>query len=178
MKSERNHQDGFTMIELLVATAMMVIICGAAVTMLISVMKTQPRDSERADQIGTARNAIEKLTADIRQGEKATLSGTSGVTLTTYCDGSAGTSKCQVTYACGTEPGVTPTRYACTRKVDNEPARPDLTGLASSEVFSGDGRSEPRYVGVKVQLPTPGEESVTVLEDGAALHNASAFRGT
>ncbi len=181
--NEMPMDEGFTLIELLVATAMMVIICGAAVTMLISAMKTQPKSSERADQIGNARNAIEKLTTDIRQGERATLSSASSITLTTYCDRSTGVAKCQVSYSCAEEPGAAPPRsaqprYGCTRRVGTEPARIALSGLASSEVFSGDGRTEPRYIAVKVQLPTPGEQSVTVLEDGAALHNAPNYRGS
>jgi Tfp pilus assembly protein PilV len=171
-------ESGVTLIELLIAMIMTVIITGAAVSMLVSSMHRQSESTQRADQIGTARNAIEKITADIRQGAKAELSGTNTVKLTTYCHSSTGTSRCEVTYTCSEEAGTAPPRYECTRKVGTKAARTVVTGLETNQVFSGDGRSEPRYVGVKVQLPTPGELSSTVLEDGAALHNATNYRGS
>jgi type II secretory pathway pseudopilin PulG len=166
------------MIELLIAIVMTVIIIGAAVSMLISSMHRQTDATASSDQIGTARNAIEKMTADIRQGAKAELTGTTAVKLTTYCHSSSGVARCEVTYNCAAEVGIVPTQYKCTRRVGTEAARTVLTGLQTNQVFSGDGRSEPRYVGVKVELQTPEERSVTVLEDGAALHSAPNYRGT
>lgn len=182
-------EGGFTMIEILIATAMMIIISAAAVSMLVSVMRAQPNETTRADQIGTARNVIETVTADIRQGVKAVPSGRSQVTLTTYCDKSSGaTESCQVVYACTQEAGVTPTSYKCTRKVGSEAAVTVVSKLASSSVFcfvpsttapacANASGTEASYVGIQLEIWNPGARSVTVLEDGAALHNSPTYKG-
>ena len=48
-------EAGFTLIELLVSMAMGVVVLGAVGSLMVSAMKDQPRISERAQDIGTAR---------------------------------------------------------------------------------------------------------------------------
>jgi type II secretory pathway pseudopilin PulG len=179
-------ESGFTLVELLVATAMMVVICGAAVLMLTSVMKQTPKVTTRADQIGTARNAIEKIAREVRQGREATSTGASQMTLKTFCTSSGGAaSECTVAYSCALESGKT--TYACSRTVSGVTTKV-VGGLASAEVFcffpnteskecgKAGTASPPRYVGIQVRIPqTTATETQTVLEGGAALHNSTSL---
>ena len=143
--------------------------------------------TKRADQIGDARNALEKLTVDLRQGSQVTNAAPESLTLDTVCDTATGTQTCSVEYACAEEGGGAGT-FQCTRAVDGEAARQFVTGLDSPEVFcvvpSTEGTEcgetngdDPTYVGVKIEFPATKREAVTVLEGGAALHNLSAGEG-
>jgi prepilin-type N-terminal cleavage/methylation domain-containing protein len=179
-------ERGFTLIELLIATAMMVVICGAAVMMITSVMRQSPKITNRSDQIGFARNAIETISGEVRQGKSATSTGPSQMTLATFCTSSGGAaSECTVTYNCAIESGKT--TYACTRTVSGV-SKKVVSGLASPEVFCfypNTGTTEcgpmstaspPKYVGLKVRFPqTVSTEAQTVLEGGAALHNSNSL---
>ncbi|MBS1843540.1 MAG: prepilin-type N-terminal cleavage/methylation domain-containing protein [Actinobacteria bacterium] len=178
--------SGFTIIELLVATAMMVVVCGAAVLMLTSVMRQTPKVTNRADQISFARNAIEQITREVRQGREATSTGSSQMTLKTFCTTGAGAaSECTVSYSCAVESGKT--TYACSRTVGGITTKV-VGGLASAEVFCFYPNAEskecgkasptalPRYVGLQVRFPQQtSAETQTVLEGGAALHNSTAL---
>lgn len=188
--SIRADQRGFTMIELLVAAAMMVVITAAAVAMMISAMKQQPDLTERADQIGTARNAIGKMTADLRQGREVISATPEKLSLSTYCDttSSPRAEPCVVSYVCGLE-AVGATTYRCTRAVGSGTARIVVSGLSSAKVFcvvpsvSGSTCGErqtgvtPTYVGAKIELSAGSQQGKTVLEDGAALHNSPVLLG-
>jgi type II secretory pathway pseudopilin PulG len=173
---------GLTLVELLVATAMTIIITGAAVALMVSALHKQQNVTSRSDRIGEARNAIEKITNDIRQGRKVTVAGPTGVTIETYCDSSSGLGeKCTVAYACATE---TTGKYKCTRTVGTTTTTP-IIELSSPNVFcfvpstvSGNESecgtrktgAEPTYVGVEVKLASR-EGGGATLQDGAALHN-------
>jgi Tfp pilus assembly protein PilW len=203
MPNRLHSEDGFTLVEMLVAMVMGLLVTIAAVMFLVSIMHRQPKTTSSADVIGHARNAEEKITADIRVGEKATLVGPAELQVEAQCAqvGAAGTGSCTVTYACVTQ-GADGT-YDCTRSVSSEAdpagtAETLVSGLASdqgvfcvyptSEVNPTSGKEsecgpetaerKPLYVGVKVELPNyEGSQSNTVLEDGAALHNAPELLG-
>src|ERR1700754_1060383 len=100
MKQVGCHEGGFTLLELLIAAAMSVIVVGAATTMLISVMHRQPAVSGRAEEIGNARNAIEKITAGLRDGAKVTSASPYNVMLSKPCSTSEN-GECNVGYSCG-----------------------------------------------------------------------------
>ena len=178
-------ESGFTIIELLVATAVMVIICGAAVLMLTSVMKQAPKVTNRADQIGFARNVIGQITSEVRQGREATSTGASQMTLKTFCTNGGAASECTVSYSCALEAGKT--TFACSKTVAGVTTTV-VGGLASGEVFCFYPNTEgkecgkasttalPRYVGLQVRFPQQSaSETQTVLEGGAALHNSTAL---
>jgi type II secretory pathway pseudopilin PulG len=192
MLSRLNSDDnsaGITMIELLVAISMMVVITGAAVSMLVSSLHDQVGQTKRADQVGTARNAIEKLTVDLRQGDTVTTGTPTQLALSTYCHtGTGGASTaCTVSYSCAIESGKT--TYRCTRKVNNGTARTFASGLLTGNVFcfvpSTSGTEcgtrntavSTTYVGAKIELPASTQGGRTVLEDGAALHNSPGVIG-
>ncbi len=185
-KSRHRQEQGFTLIEMLVAMIMSVIVVGAAVSMLISSMHSQASQTARADQIGTARNAIEKITVDIRQGRSATYESPQRIKLDTQCHAGGVASECEVSYSCAN--GV------CTRKVGSGPPKVVMSGLAATngeEVFCvipstkpqpntecGPSNGQPAaFVGVTVEFPSSEQGSVTALEGGAALHNASTYGG-
>jgi type II secretory pathway pseudopilin PulG len=189
-----DREGGFTLIELLVATAMMVVICGAAVTMLISVMQQTPKVTNRADQIGAARNAIERVAREVRQGKKVTSTGPAQMTLETFCTSAVAATECKVEYSCALESGKT--TYGCSRTISTVTTKV-VGGLASAEVFcfypnkekiecpkataTSPGRvvgeAEPaRFVNLRVSFPRQSTtEKNDVLEGGAALHNSTSL---
>ncbi len=191
--SPKNDDSGFTMIELIVAATMMIVVIGAVVSLLLSSMRTQPEVTDRAHQIGEARNALEKLTADLRQGSVADYEAPSALRLATLCDSDSGAVPCEIAYSCAAEEGGT---FGCTRTVNSGAAATVVTGLASPDVFCvspslGDpDASEPKssdcgasngeppaYVGVAIEFPAGEQDGKTVLEGGAALHNLAVEDG-
>ncbi|GEM_PF-526360 len=195
----RAGEAGFTLIELLVASMMMVVITGAAVAMLISVMHREPAVSGRADQIGNARNAIETMTSDFREGVKVAYASPSQITVDTTVCGQGG-GECSVSYTCAGE--TTGGTFECVREKDGQLSTA-ITGLASPDLFCyypndelesaspeakecgqilnpSDPDKELTYVGIKIQFPQENNESEnSTIEGGVALHNApSLLRGT
>jgi prepilin-type N-terminal cleavage/methylation domain-containing protein len=186
--SRHSDESGFTMIELLVGIAMALVITMAAVTMFNSIINHQSDSTQAADIIGTARNAAEKLTTDVREGEKATVVQPYELQLVTPCSTitAGATGSCEIIYSCARELGKT--TYSCSRSVSGT-TKTVITGLASREVFcvyptsesgkecGAQGVVTPRYVGIDLEFPNhskaAGASSTTVLEDGAALHNSS-----
>jgi len=190
---------GFTLIELLVAAAMSVVVVGAATTMLISVMHRGPAVSGRANQVGNARNAIESMTADFREGVKVAYASPSQITVeTTGCGLEGG--ECSVSYSCPAEPAAD--TFECVREREGQRATV-VTGLASPDLFCyypnaepetaspeakecaqvgnpSDPVEEPTYVGIKIQFPQESNASEnSTIEGGVALHNApSLLQGT
>ena len=177
------NERGLTLIELLVATAMTIVITGAAVSLMVSSLHGQQHVTANSDRIGEARNVIEKLTVDLRQGSKVTVAGPEAVTIKTYCDSSAGVSeKCTVAYSCTAE---AMSKYKCTRAVNGGSAKTSIVELSSPKVFCfvpssetgnesacGERKTgtEPTYVGVEVKLASR-EGGGATLQGGAALHN-------
>jgi prepilin-type N-terminal cleavage/methylation domain-containing protein len=170
-------QRGFTIPELTVAALISLIIAAAGMTLVITMVRSQPAVSERAGQVQQGRTMLEVLTRELRQGESVLSPTTSGLSVITYvnsatCGGAHATTSilCRVTYGCGST--------SCTRTERN----PDGSGTGSAEtvvrgitgpnVFSYQGTSgDPSYVGIRLVFPADdGSEAIT-LDDGAALRN-------
>jgi prepilin-type N-terminal cleavage/methylation domain-containing protein len=178
-------EAGFTMIELLVAMTMAVVLTGAAVALLVTALKDQPKVTNRADQVGKARIATEQMVRELRQGvsgsvNKGETPSASKVTFETYVDGTCGTTAvttgtlCKVTYACAgtsctrtTKNPSTGTQSAATTFIEgvfNPTAVFEYTKAGSTcasvvgEVVS--------YVSVTLELLNS-DKSKTVLADGA-----------
>lgn len=194
----RRDERGLTLIELIVASAMSVVLMAGVSSMLISTMKTQPKVSERAQDVSSARWVLERLTREIRNGVRIDVATPSTVSFVTYvrrtsCGGSVQTSattpaiKCQVTYQC--------TATFCTRSeaAEGKAGTPKtvFTGINSSSVFCyvpskaadplscGEARSfkETTYIGVRLQMPKPdGAATALTVSDGASLRNATLLR--
>jgi len=173
-------EAGLTLIELLVAAAMGVVLMGGVVTVLIGAVRSQPRLSQSAGNVQTARFALDRMTRELRNGISVAEAKTTTVSFETYvrhssCGSStllAATSpsiKCQVRYTCEsgackrteTQPGVLTGGTPVTV----------VKGLSSATGFS---YPSPTYVKVTLVIPsTGGGSDATTVSDGASLRNAT-----
>jgi prepilin-type N-terminal cleavage/methylation domain-containing protein len=190
LQTADSREDGYTLIEMLVAMAMATLVTGAAVMLLLTIMHRQPKTTSTADVIGNARNALEKITQDVRVGKTATVAQPSELKVKAECSqvGSTGTGECEVAYSCLQESGKL--TYKCQRSVSGGAATTVISGLASAQVFcvyptseagkecGPQGSETVLYAGIKVELPNYEESHGNmVLEDGAALHNSPQLLG-
>jgi len=181
-RARTDREAGLTLVELLVAAAMSVVLVGAAGSMVISAVKTQPRISKRAQNISTARYVLERMTREIRNGVSVYEGTSSSVSFLTQvrrtaCGGgvqeeaSQSAIQCRVTYTCtttyctraetapGPEAGGTPVRV--------------VSDLSSSDVFSYAPAvaDEADYIGVTLHIPNPEGSGELVVSDGAGLRS-------
>lgn len=176
-------EGGFTLIELLVASTMGVVVLGAVGSLVVSAMKDQPRISESAQDISTARWVLERLTREIRNGVRVDSATSSSVSFQTYvrhgtCGGTgtlASTSpsiKCEVTYTCTV---TYCTRIEAAPGVYTGTAMRVFEGIDSSNVFSyAPSATEPTFIKVTLHMPNPDGAAGggTTVSDGASLRNA------
>jgi type II secretory pathway pseudopilin PulG len=176
-------EAGLTLIELLVATTMSIVLVGAAGSMVISAMRSQPEVSSRANNISSARWVLERMTREIRDGVKVDNATASSISFQTYvrhttCGGTtllASTSpsiKCEVTYTC--------TTTSCSRAetalgvLTGGTFRTIFKGIDSSNVFNySPSAAAATYVGVTLRIPNPSGGSALTVSDGASLRNAT-----
>ncbi len=179
-----DREAGLTLVELLVASAMSVIIVGAACLMLISAVQDQPKLSKRAQEVSTARYVLERMTREIRNGTQVFSATDSAVEFETQlrrtvCGGALQSNEnvaaipCRVTYSCSTT--------ACTR-TETPPGVPGssgtptalVSGLDSDQVFNYEpiSRSEnepPTYIGITLHIENPEGKGELTVTDGAGL---------
>jgi type II secretory pathway pseudopilin PulG len=174
-------EAGMTLIELLVAAAMSVVIVGAAGSMLISAVRSQPDLSKKSQDISTARYVLERMTRELRNGIFV-YSGATGSQVEfktrvrrSACgagveeDLSTAAIECRVTYDCtsGT---------ACTR-TETAPGVPGSGGtpttlvgnLAGEQVFNYEPPTSPSYVGITLNIANPEGDGALTVTDGAGL---------
>jgi prepilin-type N-terminal cleavage/methylation domain-containing protein len=169
---------GFTLPELLVATALGLVIIGAAVTAFTAAIGSQPRVESQAGAIQQARTTMEQITRELRQGSSVPSATASQVSIITFvdsatCGGGAANMaiSCRVTYSCSSG--------TCTRteaKPDGTspgPAVQVVSGLSSSNVFTytAPTATAPAYVSVSLAFPAEGGTDAITLSDGSALRN-------
>jgi prepilin-type N-terminal cleavage/methylation domain-containing protein len=181
MKRMRS-QSGFTLIELLVSMTMGVVVLGAVGSLVVSAMKDQPRISERAQDISTARWILERLTRELRDGIRVDNATSSSVSFETYvrhttCGGTTSLAstatpiKCEVTFTCST---TKCTRLEAAPKVTTGKAATIFEGIDSSSVFSySPSAKEATFVKVTLQLPNPAGDAPLTISDGVSLRNAT-----
>jgi prepilin-type N-terminal cleavage/methylation domain-containing protein len=175
----RREERGFTLIELLVATSMGLVVIGAALTMFVGAIHSQPRDTSKVASMQEARTTVDRITRELRQGlEVVPTPSSSKLAIVTYvkaatCGGVAASTSipCRVTYTCA---GTT-----CTRVVAQPsgsapgPAVQVARGLASPNVFSySPSTTDPSYVGVSFAFSNSSGQPFT-LGDGVTLRNPS-----
>jgi hypothetical protein len=159
---------------------MSVVLVGAAGSMLISAVKSQPQLSKRAQNISTARWVLERMTREIRNGivvyPGATPSEVSFKTQVRRTACGAGVEEeagkpaiqCRVTYSCASA-------TACTRAETNPVVTVGtpttiISGLHGSKVFNYSPDAEkPTFIGVTLHIPNPGGGGDLVVSDGAGL---------
>jgi len=174
-------EEGFTLVELLVASAMGVVVLGAIGTMVLGAMRSQPEVSKRAQNISTARWILERMTREIRNGVAVDQATPTSVSFRTYLRrtscGGAGTPaatvpaiECQVTYTC--------TTASCKRKETgpgvftggSETAI--FSGIDDSKVFTYSPAGEPTFIGITLHFPNPSGPADLTISDGASLRNS------
>lgn len=188
-------EDGLTLVELLVASAMSVILLAAIGSMVLGAMRAQPQISKKAQNVSSARWALERMTREIRNGVRIDQATPTTVSFLTYlrrtsCGSGVASSsatpaiKCEVTYQC--------TTTLCTRKESPDglftgTAQTLFSGINSSSVFCyvPSKESDPlacgtaasvagtTYIGVRLQLANPSGSGNLTVSDGASLRNAT-----
>jgi prepilin-type N-terminal cleavage/methylation domain-containing protein len=176
----RREERGFTLIELLIATSLGLVVIGAALTMFVGAIHSQPRDTSKIAAMQQARTTVDRITRELRQGLEVVSSPaptTSRLEIVTYvkavtCGGAAASTSipCRVIYSCS---GTT-----CTRAVAQPsgsapgPAVQVASGLASPDVFAYSPPTNPSYVGVSFSFSNSSGPPFT-LGDGVTLRNPS-----
>lgn len=171
-----DNEAGFTLVEMLVASAAAVILLAGVVTVMATTLRSQPRVSEKSADIGQGRTALESIVRELRQASSVVTGSTaSSLSIITYvpttCDAatSATPTQCRVNYVCASG--------TCTRTVRSlsntgtSPAVKVVTGLSSNNVFGySPSVTTPSFIGATLAFANEGSESVT-LTDGSALRN-------
>jgi type II secretory pathway pseudopilin PulG len=175
------------LVELLVSITMSVVICGAAAAMLINALQRQSDVTQRADQVGEARVAVERLVQSVRQGVLGTASVTntassSTLKFETYVTGHCGSTtvttgtKCLVVYKCTSE--------LCSKTTGSSTTRTEniISGVKNvSSVFEGVSGPSPcgtsaaevvSFVGIKLELKSK-KGGATNLQNGAGLRSCA-----
>jgi type II secretory pathway pseudopilin PulG len=179
----RTPEAGYTLIELLVASAMGIVLLGAFGSMLISSMRSQPEKTKRAQAVSTARWVTERMTREIRNGVAVDEALATKVSFRTYlrrttCGAStvpASSSpsiECRVTYTC--------TTTSCTRN-ETAPAvvtggtpRTLIKGIDDSNVFTySPSAANATFIGITLHFPNPTGPADLTVSDGASLRNAT-----
>ncbi len=180
---KQSGEGGFTLVELLVSSAMGVIVMGAVASLVIGTVRQQPKITKETQNVSSARWMLERLTHELRNGiavKEGTASkisfegyvrhGTCGGT-TALPSGSAAI-KCRITYECSTT--------ACSRKETSPEtstgvAKPVFSGLASNQIFTYvPSAVNATYVKATLRLSDPTNAgSPLVISSGASLRNAT-----
>jgi prepilin-type N-terminal cleavage/methylation domain-containing protein len=188
-------EDGFTLVELLVASAMGVVLLGAVGALVLGALHRQPEISERSANVQTARWVMERLTREIRNGVAVDSATASSVSFRTYvrrtaCGGSVPTDPnaeaivCEVTYTCTT---TSCSRIEAAPGVYTGTPTTIFSGINSSDVFCyvpstnpdpltcgpAASAAEATFVGVNLRIPNPSGPSALTASDGASLRNAT-----
>jgi type II secretory pathway pseudopilin PulG len=180
-------QSGFTLVELLFSSMLGLIVIAAGVTVFTATIRSQPGQTQRGVSIQTARNAMERMTREIRQGSTVYASTSTQLSLLTLvhsasCGGaSADTAiQCKVTYSCSSG--------SCTRVeappppgTGSGPAVTTVSGLSASDVFrytsacnATSTSGSPGYICVTLTFQGPNGNNAITVQDGAAPENPTA----
>jgi prepilin-type N-terminal cleavage/methylation domain-containing protein len=173
----RREQHGFTLVEVLIASALGLMVIGSAVTVFTASIQSQPPLANRGSDIQRARTTMERMTHEIRQAWDAPVATSSQLTILTYvrsvvCGGAHGSVSipCQVTYTCSA--GTCSRVEALPTGAAPGPSRQVVDGLSSSLVFSYyPSSAAPSEVGVVLSFPTETGDDAITLEDSATFRN-------
>jgi type II secretory pathway pseudopilin PulG len=182
----RSEEEGFTLIELLVAAGMGVVMMGAVSALVIGALRYQPRITKKDENVSTARFVLERMTRELRSGEKIEVGTASEVVFVAYerhspCGSTVlllaeqASVPCKITYSCTTT-YCSRTEAAPGSLAGSGTTRRIFSGINSNQVFSFQPTgpvTEATYVKVTFRMPDPqGSGSLTV-SNGASLRNAT-----
>jgi prepilin-type N-terminal cleavage/methylation domain-containing protein len=176
----RGDEAGFSLIELMVTVVMLVVVLGAASTVLIGVNRQSPNDVERAKVIGQAEAGISRMSRELRSGWAAT--GSSLPTTSTNVmdlivpDATHGTIRvkydCTVSstaysgyHSCvrywGTDTSTSPAGNASTI-IDDVSNDETSTDTGYTPVFTPNSSTSPTYYSVEIQAPAKGSRANSI----------------
>lgn len=184
--SVRSGETGFTLVELMVATSMMLIVFFAGLGLFEVAQRAQPAISSQNERIQSAQVGIERVARELRQTFRVVSASPTTLIVETFvprttCGGATpGTARsCRVTYACSAG--------SCTRTVA------ELNGSGSSVpvTFASDlitnnvftySPSSTAPTAITIRLAVRAEdgssEDAVTLTDGAVLRNVSGAVGS
>jgi prepilin-type N-terminal cleavage/methylation domain-containing protein len=180
-------QSGFTLVELLFASMLGLIVIATGVTVFTATIRSQPGQTQRGVSIQQARNVMERMTREIRQGSTVYPSTSSQLSLITLvhsasCGGAAANTAipCKVTYTCNAG--------SCTRveappppATGSGPTVTTVSGLSASDVFrytpacnATSTSGSPGYVCITLTFQTASGADAITVQDGAAPVNPTS----
>ena len=175
-------EDGFSLIELLVAASLMVVVFGAALALFDTTARIAPKDQERAHAIRDAQVGLHRMTRELRQAD-AVYAATPTLLDVQLTIGGVPT---RVVYDCdrprclrreivgGTSPAAGQGDVVLERLLNGTPEKPVFR-------YSPPGALPPQSVEVSVIVPASGgrgdgHRHKVVLEDGLAFRNVNLAR--
>lgn len=194
-----NHEAGFTLVEMLMVLLMMLIVLGAASSILIGAQREAPNDVARANAIGQAEAGISQMDHELRAGWAPTGS-TLPTTATNVMDLDVPSSTygtIRVKYDCTVSSTAYPGYHQCVRYwsstltsspttnanvvIDDVSNDETSTDTGYTPVFTPNSSSSPTEYAVEIQLPAKGTQASTLdsytyqvtLSDGIYLRNNS-----
>jgi prepilin-type N-terminal cleavage/methylation domain-containing protein len=188
LRRVRAEERGFTLVEVLVVTAVLAVILTAVLNMLDTTARLAPRDQERGHVIHESQVGIHRMTRELRHAYKIDSAGPWTITASVFRDGTS----TQVTYDCTAADPARDEYRVCNRSVGasggaEEPVvehvvlRAPAGGGDPPDIFTyranGAGRTE--YVSVEIVTAASGDlESghghTVTLRDGFFLRNVDS----
>jgi len=183
----RSSQSGFTLVELLFSAMLGLLVIGTGVTVFTATIRSQPGQNQRGVSIQTARNVMERMTREIRQGSTVYPSTSSQLSFLTLvhsatCGGAQANTaiQCKVTYTCS--------GASCTRAEAPPPpasgggaAATTVSGLSASDPFrytsacnATSTAGSPGYVCITLTFRTASGADAITVQDGAAPINPTS----
>jgi prepilin-type N-terminal cleavage/methylation domain-containing protein len=165
-------QAGFTLVELMITVALLAVVLGVVFDSLIQMQSSESFQEDRSTSLDSMRLTLNQMTRDLRQAasiNEATAT-TSHLEFTTYKLNEATPTTEDVTYnATGT---------TLTRKVDNGVARPVITNLQSTNLFTytpAPMTTGVQWVAINLAIvPKNAPSTVLVLDGQVNLRNRTA----
>jgi type II secretory pathway component PulJ len=178
---------GYTLVELLIASAMAVVVLGGTLVLLSTSQRVQARDTEWALVMQEGRAGLGRMAHDIRQASKVEEAQAKGNSI--VFNATVGAKSLQIKYDCSVaQPGTTYTqcvRYAAETgkslpSTGTPVARDIVNGTKVFEYFNGTTATtvKPDVVTLRLELPAAGTlkqiyksgyKSVVVLENAAYM---------
>lgn len=179
-------EGGFTVVELLVVMALLLIVVGATFSLLEFGARTAARDNQFANEIAAGQSGLSRMVHEIRQASSVTATTPNSIDFLVTIGGQSR----RVFYACDMPQPATPYRACVRLSVAAGAALPPLStgapivtrivnGTVSEPVFTfSPSAIAPTYVDARLMLPAAGElgsargmHHNTVLDSGAYLRN-------
>jgi prepilin-type N-terminal cleavage/methylation domain-containing protein len=170
-------EDGFTLVELLVAMATMLIVAGGAMTVLVSLQRNAAADVERAHAIREAEQGLLRMTKDLREAYALTSLTANEIIVQARIQGVDNT----IRYNCAQPHPTLAGVYECMRYATaggTTRSTVVVERVVDTAVFSRpNGRNS--YVRVRIAAPargnrTQGHDHQVVLDDGVYMRNCDA----